>query len=276
MGMRHGGVAQVNRRIQWTKGEGELPACLTKTDQGIVTELKLQTTIIHIQLLSATFSFHLSPKAHSASPRTLPSSLNPSTSYVMDKLINAGKEFLEERNQGQEAHGGNYPAGGGFQPDDDDDDFRQAREEASARAGSSGNSELFSSILGAIGQNKSRLAAEDIDEEDVVKKHKKSYNDDDDDDDADDDRLGSAAAIQALKLFNQGETGDKQGKGAFIGLALSEASKLFDDREAKGKLSSGASKESTLQKAGEVAMKMYLKSQGEQQGGLMSMASKFM
>jgi hypothetical protein len=41
-------------------------------------------------------------------------------------------------------------------------------------------------------------------------------------------------------------------------------------------VSSGASKESTIQKAGEVAMKMYFKSQGQQQGGLLSMASKFL
>ncbi|KAI9171663.1 hypothetical protein HJFPF1_01149 [Paramyrothecium foliicola] len=207
--------------------------------------------------------------------------------FIMDKLINAGKEFLEERNQqgqghghgqGQEAYGGNYPAGGGFSgrgdDDDDDDDFRTAQEEAAARAGSSGSSDLFSSILGSIGQKKTQIRNEDIDEDDAVKKHKKTY--DDDDDDADEDSLGTAAALQALKLFNKGETGQKQSQGAFIGLALSEASKLFDDKAAKGKVSSNASKESTIQKAGEVAMKMYFKSQGQQQGGLLSMASKFL
>ncbi|KEY71154.1 hypothetical protein S7711_00977 [Stachybotrys chartarum IBT 7711] len=239
----------------------------------------------------------------------------------MDKLFNAGKEFLEERNQSQgqgeqspsrrqyvysqyprhpshstspdeprlssiatvacvpntalEAHGGNYPAGGGFQAPDDDDDFRTAREEAASRAGSSGSSELFSSILGSIGQNRSRLDKDDIDEQDAVNKHKKTY--DDDDDDNDEDTLGKAAAIQALKLFNQGETGGKQSQGAFLGLAMSEASKLFDDKASKGKVSSDASKESTIQKAGEMALKMYLKSQGQQQqGGLMGLASKFL
>lgn len=57
-----------------------------------------------------------------------------------------------------------------------------------------------------------------------MKKHKKSY--DDDDDEADENSLGPAAAMQALKLFNQGETGGKQSQGAFVGLALSEASKV--------------------------------------------------
>jgi hypothetical protein len=41
-------------------------------------------------------------------------------------------------------------------------------------------------------------------------------------------------------------------------------------------VASGTEKESTVEKAGEMAMKMYLKSQGQSQGGLMGMASKFM
>lgn len=61
--------------------------------------------------------------------------------------------------------------------------------------------------------------------EDAIRKHKKSYVDDDDGQ-ADERSLGSAAAMQALKMFNQGETGSKQSKGAFLGLAMSEASKV--------------------------------------------------
>lgn len=64
-----------------------------------------------------------------------------------------------------ESHGGNYPAGGGFFDRDDDDDFRTAKEEASHRAGSSGSGDLFSSIISSIGQKKSSLASEGIDEE---------------------------------------------------------------------------------------------------------------
>jgi hypothetical protein len=203
----------------------------------------------------------------------------------MDKILNAGKEFLEDRLQdnkrddhhqgsGNQSHGNNYSSGGGFFDRDDDDDFREAKEEADKRAGSSGSADLFSSIISSIGKQKSRLADEDLDEQDAVKKHKKAYVDDDDDED--ENVLGAAAALQALKLFNSGETGEKQSKGAFLGLAMSEASKLFDDKAAKGKLSSDTSKEGVIQKAGEFAMKMYLKSQGEQKGGLLGLASKFM
>jgi len=203
----------------------------------------------------------------------------------MDKILNAGKEFLEDRLQdnkrdvhhqgsGNQSHGTNYPSGGSFFDRDDDDDFREAKEEADKRAGSSGSADLFSSIISSIGKQKSRLADEDLDEQDAVKKHKKAYVDDDDEED--ENVLGAAAALQALKLFNSGETGEKQSKGAFLGLAMSEASKLFDDKAAKGKLSSDTSKEGVIQKAGEFAMKMYLKSQGEQKGGLLGLASKFM
>merc|ERR1712000_226489 len=152
---------------------------------------------------------------------------------TMDKLINAGKDFLEDRQDKNQSSGG-------FFDRDDDDDFRDAKDEADKRAGSSGSGAMFSQIIGAIGQKKSTLQSEDLDEEDAVRKHKKQY---DDDDDSDEDSLGTAAALQALKMFNNGETGQKQGKVA-----------------------SGASKESVVQKAGEMAMKMYLKSQGQQQG----------
>lgn len=90
----------------------------------------------------------------------------------MDKLINAGKDFLEDRLQDkdedekkkQQQHGGGS-SGGGFFDRDDDDDFREAKEQADKHAGSSGNSDLFSSIISAIGQKKNRLAEEDLDEE---------------------------------------------------------------------------------------------------------------
>lgn len=60
---------------------------------------------------------------------------------------------------------------------------------------------------------------------DAIRKHKKTYKDDDDDG-ADERSLGTAAALEALKKFNGGEMGDKKSKGAFLGLAMSEASKV--------------------------------------------------
>lgn len=97
--------------------------------------------------------------------------------------------------------------------------------------------------------------------------------------------MGSAAAMQALKLFTGGSSGNTQqgnSQNAFVGMAMAEASKLFDNQASQGNTSSDASKESTVQKAGEMALKMYMKSQMQGGGGssgasgLLSMASKFL
>ncbi|KAJ0316607.1 hypothetical protein COL5a_011512 [Colletotrichum fioriniae] len=207
----------------------------------------------------------------------------------MDKLMNAAQEYLakdddkpkQQQQQGYESHGGNYPAGAGaFADDDDEDDYRHAANEASRHAGSHGDTDLFSSVLGALTQKKGQLRNEDIDEDEAVNKHKKYFGDDDDDDDdekADDKGLGAAAAMQALKMFSSGQTGgQKQSQGGFAGLAMAEASRLFDQRQSQGKVADGTSKESAIQQAGEMALKMYFKSQGQQQGGIMGLASKFM
>lgn len=90
--------------------------------------------------------------------------------------------------------------------------------------------------------------------------------------------MGNAAAMQAMKMFTGG--GSSSGSGStqseFIGLAMSEASKLFEQQSSAGRVSSGASKESAVQQAGEMALKMYMKSQGQSSGGLMGLASKFL
>lgn len=64
---------------------------------------------------------------------------------------------------------------------------------------------------------------------DAVKQHKRFYDDDDKDNDADDRSLGSAAAMQALKLFSGGQSGssaESNSQSAFVGLAMAEASKV--------------------------------------------------
>ncbi|KAM0460156.1 hypothetical protein ACHAO4_002287 [Trichoderma viride] len=216
----------------------------------------------------------------------------------MDSLINAGKEYLSEQlsgsgsgsHQGQgqgqgqggrlppgnNAYGGAYPAGGDFHHEDEE--LRTAHQQASQYAGSSGNSEMFSSVINSISQKKDHLANSDIDEQEAIRKHQETYSQDTSD--LSSNSLGSAAAMQALKKFTQGETGGNQSQGAFLGLAMSEASKLFDNKAANGQVASDASKESVIQQAGEMAMKMYFKSQGgSSQGGgtsqLLSLASKF-
>lgn len=52
--------------------------------------------------------------------------------------------------------------------------------------------------------------------------------------------------------------------------------KLFDDRASKNAVSSGTQKDDVVKQAGEMALKMYLKSQGDSQGGFAGLASKFL
>lgn len=55
---------------------------------------------------------------------------------------------------------------------------------------------------------------------------------------------------------------------------------LFDDKASSGKVASGTKKDDVVKQAGEMALKLFLKSQGGSQGGgasgLMGMASKFL
>jgi len=58
---------------------------------------------------------------------------------------------------------------------------------------------------------------------DAVRKHKEQYQNDSR---GDENSVGIAAAMQALKMFNQNQDTGKQSQGAFLGLAMSEASKV--------------------------------------------------
>lgn len=86
-------------------------------------------------------------------------------------------------------------------------------------------------------------------------------------------------------MFSGGQAGGSHSQGQFIALAMGEASKLFDKQASQGKVSSDAGKESAVMHAGEMALKMYMKSQGGAAGGssgssggasaLLGMAKKF-
>lgn len=59
----------------------------------------------------------------------------------------------------------------------------------------------------------------------AIRKHQETYSQNTSD--LSSNSLGSAAALQALKQFTQGATGGNQSQGAFLGLAMSEASKVY-------------------------------------------------
>ena len=94
--------------------------------------------------------------------------------------------------------------------------------------------------------------------------------------------------MQALKLFtssdsNQQQQGQSQSQSEFVGLAMAQASKLFDTQAAsQGGVGQGVAKEGVVRQAGELALKMYLKSYGKGSGGggglegLVGLAGKFL
>ena len=64
---------------------------------------------------------------------------------------------------------------------------------------------------------------------DAVNKHEQAYKNDSH---GDENTIGTAAAMQALKMFNQSNNSSSSGAGqaAFLGMAMSEASKVSDFR----------------------------------------------
>ncbi|GAB1310012.1 Beta-flanking protein [Madurella fahalii] len=225
----------------------------------------------------------------------------------MDRLLNKAVDKVfgddDERAQvqhhggGNVTHGGAYPAGGGYVDSEDEDDDKLIRN-ASQKAANNvedEDSSFFSSILGQVIQKKKQVSEDDIDEEDAVKSHRKFFGSTAPDHTESSSaspfsaQLGSAAAVQALKLFISSDEGgasqapQKQSQSAFVGLAMAQAAKLFDKQAAEGKVASGEDKQSAVMKAGEMALKMYLKSQGSggASGGsggfvdMVSIASKF-
>ena len=90
--------------------------------------------------------------------------------------------------------------------------------------------------------------------------------------------LGAAAAMQAFKNFTSGGGGGSSSGGnmqsKLIGMAMAEASKLFDSQGA-----AGGNKQEAVNGAAEMAMKLLLKSQmssmigGGNSGGLGGLAS---
>ncbi|KAF4635149.1 hypothetical protein G7Y89_g2946 [Cudoniella acicularis] len=181
---------------------------------------------------------------------------------------------------GNVPQGGNYGGGGGY--GGNDDDLQGAAHHAQQHAGDSGDSSVFSSVLGKLAGNKQNIQQQPIDEQDAVQSHKQFFGGGGGQQQpASAGSMGSAAAMQALKMFSGGGSGGSQSgnsQNAFVGMAMGQASKLFDSQASQGNVQSGASKESAIQQAGEMALKMYMQSQGSSGGasGLMGLASKFL
>ncbi|KAK4462076.1 hypothetical protein QBC42DRAFT_297159 [Cladorrhinum samala] len=149
--------------------------------------------------------------------------------------------------------------------DDDENDLKTAAKYAAVNTDNDADDKtFFKGILGHIDEKKDKLEEEDIDEEEAITSHRSLFSSAAPTPSSPSSSLlGSAAALEALKLFNSSPNtpapATPQSQNAFIGLAMAQAAKLFDQKSAQGQVSPGADKQSAVMKAGELALKMYMK-----------------
>ncbi|WEW59310.1 hypothetical protein PRK78_004779 [Emydomyces testavorans] len=148
--------------------------------------------------------------------------------------------------------------------DDDDDDDDE-------------DSGFFKRAVSFLSEHKERFGKEDIDEQKVVGAHQVLYGGGQQQQGQqghgerkhDAEFLGNGAALQALKMFASGEGQQKQSGGGhdqnkLIGLAMAQAGKLWDQQNQQGNVATD--KQSAINSAAKMALKMYMKNQGG--GGL--------
>ena len=158
-----------------------------------------------------------------------------------DNYYNQAQSFNTEtqgRNYGGAGPGNNLDFQGGVQ--DDDDDYSGAMSHAQQHSSGSGDDSLFSSVLGQLSGNKQRYQNEDVDEEQMVGAHQAMYGGGGEEGrQHGSETVGAGAAMQAMKMFTGGGgAGGQQGGGqnALVGMAMGQASQLFDQQSSQGKL----------------------------------------
>ncbi|KAJ5698687.1 hypothetical protein N7462_000692 [Penicillium macrosclerotiorum] len=165
------------------------------------------------------------------------------------------------------------------------DDFSSAAHHAQEHH-SSEDRGLFESALSFLNERKSEYADPsryDVDEQHAVNAHQAMYGGGSDEGRSHDSgTVGAGAAMQALKMFTSGGSSDGgMDKNKLIGMAMAQAGKLWDEKQGSGANISG-DKQSAVNSAAEMALKMYMKSNGGGSSGtggpagLMSLASKFL
>ncbi|OQE26525.1 hypothetical protein PENSTE_c005G05877 [Penicillium steckii] len=165
---------------------------------------------------------------------------------------------------------------------EDDDDFSSAAHHASEHHSSEDKS-FFDTALSFIKDRKDEYADKDryeVDETHAVNAHQAMYgNEGDSGRSHDSGTVGAGAAMQALKMFTSGDGSDGgMDKNKLMGLAMAQASKLWEEKNASGNVS--GDKQSAVNSAAEMALKMYMKGGGGSgtggPSGLLGLASKFL
>lgn len=179
-----------------------------------------------------------------------------------------------------------YGGGGGGGYDNDPNDFNGAIAHAERHHDGSGDQSMFSNAVSFLQGRKNEYSNPqniNIDQNQMVQAHQSLYGGGGDgggDQTHDSQTLGAGAAMQALKMFTGGGGAGGGGQNEFVGMAMAQASKLWDQKAGQGNVS--GDKQSAITSAAEMALKMYMSSKGGGMGGtggpaeLMSLASKFL
>ncbi|ODN85276.1 hypothetical protein L198_07600 [Cryptococcus wingfieldii CBS 7118] len=206
---------------------------------------------------------------------------------------NQNQGYNQDQNQNQSygqtggsQYNSNNNGNSGNGPNISNDDAVHAANQHNSNG--SENSSLFSTALGYL--NNMNQDDNDVDEDKVQQDHQQAYNGNTSG--MTSSSLGAAAALQAIKSFTSGNSdaasGSKDNSSSgggiqtkIIGMAMSEAAKLFD--QSGGNVS--GDKQDAVTSASQVIMKLMLKNQvsgmmgGSSSGGLgqlAGLASKFM
>ena len=190
---------------------------------------------------------------------------------------NYGEQFGEayEYYHGGDLH--NESSGGGY----DQDEATRARLYGNDKDGN-----VFSQVLSFLMQNKD--SSHDVYEQQMIDAHQQLYGRQAYDHPYDANFLGAGAAMQAFKIFTGARAGagrlgsQKRGnsQSELIGMAMALAGKLFDHQTRQGNVAKGANKQSAINTAANLALQLYMRSQGQSTGGkgvpggLMRFASK--
>ncbi|GAB1522629.1 hypothetical protein RhiTH_005751 [Rhizoctonia solani] len=157
-----------------------------------------------------------------------------------------------------------------------------AVQNATQHSGGTGDTSLFSTALGFLNQNQAQHT-EPINEQHVQNAHAEAY-EKGKASSLDAGSLGAAAAMQVLKNFTSGSgptgSGGGDSRSQLIGMAMSEASKLFESQESKT-----GQKQDAVNSAAMTVMKLLVQSKtgpgatnagGNDFGSLLNLASKFL
>lgn len=148
--------------------------------------------------------------------------------------------------------GSDYQSGSNYQQSGHDDyqgALSHAQQHSSQNGGNPEESNIFANALGFLAGNKHNFANENIDEHQAISAHQAIYGESQHHQQQQQQQhgsetLGAGAALQALKLFTgrgagteaHGSHGGGNSQNKLIGLAMAQASSLFDQQSKHGKV----------------------------------------